>query len=376
VPPDWLSVAGCECKAVIDHNPQLSSHEVAQIRACPIKNQGLPMNWTHLIERGRSIRFGKPASRGERDKLLRLSHHAAMTTALIRGAAALVASLMIAPALARPLDYTQLLARPRPAASQRIHYGEGPSQFADLWLPSGKGPHRVVIMIHGGCWRADLPGLDLMAYAADDMRRHGIAVWNIEYRRLGEAGGGYPGTFEDVALAVDWLRKIARTNRLDLTRAVALGHSSGGHLALWAAARPRIPKSSPLYRDHPLPIAGVVSLAGIGDLVSYRTDGPPVCGRPRVIDLLVGAGRRSPWDIYADTSPAQLLPLGVPQAVVSGALDPIVPAAFGRAYAAKAAAAGDVVQELTIKNAGHFELIDPMFSAFGQIRSIIARLQK
>src|SRR5581483_8677269 len=117
------------------------------------------------------------------------------------------------PVLAGMLDYTQLLARPR-APAQRIRYGNAPSQFADLYLPSGNGPHRVVVMIHGGCWRADLPGLDLTAYAAEDLRQHGFAVWNVEYRRLGEQGGGYPGTFEDIAVAADWLRNIAKANKL------------------------------------------------------------------------------------------------------------------------------------------------------------------
>ncbi|HZT27972.1 MAG TPA: alpha/beta hydrolase [Pseudolabrys sp.] len=299
------------------------------------------------------------------------------TRALARAAvAALIAGAVLASAAARPLDYRELLARPRPAADQRIFYGGSPSQFADLWLPANRGAHRVVIMIHGGCWRADLPGVDLMAYAADDLRRHGIAVWNIEYRRLGEPGGGYPGSFEDVGAAVDALRKIAKADRLDLTKVVALGHSSGGHLALWAAARRRLPKTSPLYREDPLPIGGVVSLAGIADLADYRANGPPACGGPRVIDGLIDAAHRSPWDVFADTSPAALLPIGVPQAIVSGKLDPIVPASFGHAYVVKAAAAGDSVQEFTIDDASHFELIDPASDAFAQVRSILVRLQK
>jgi acetyl esterase/lipase len=102
-------------------------------------------------------------------------------------------SAAFGPADAGPISFTDLLARPRPAATQRIHYGDAPSQFADLWLPSGDGVHPVVVMIHGGCWRADLPGLELMAYAAEDLRQHGFAVWNVEFRRLGEPGGGYPG---------------------------------------------------------------------------------------------------------------------------------------------------------------------------------------
>ncbi len=275
------------------------------------------------------------------------------------------------PALAGMLDYTQLLARPR-AQATRIQYGAAPSQFADLYLPTGNGPHRVVVMIHGGCWRADLPGLDLTAYAADDLRQHGFAVWNVEYRRLGEQGGGYPGTFEDIAIAVDWLRNIAKANKLDLNNVVAVGHSSGGQLALWAAARRKLAKASPLYRDAPLPIKSVVTLAGINDLEAYKQLGPPICGGPRVIDFLVGAPTRSPWDLYSDTSPAQMLPIGVPQLVVSGAIDPIVPAAFGRVYAEKATAAGDNVKEITFPDAAHFELIDPA-TVFAKVRAMIAQ---
>jgi len=282
----------------------------------------------------------------------------------------------LATAIAGPISYTDLLARPRPDATEHVHYGDAPSQFADLWLPNGSGLHPVLVLMHGGCWRSDLPGLELMAYAAEDFRQHGIAVWNVEYRRIGEPGGGYPGSFEDIANAVDWLRKLANAKRLDLRNVVAVGHSAGGHLALWAAARRRLPKSSLLYRDHPLPIKAIVSLAGIGDLSTYRASGPPACGGSRVIDLLDGTASRGPWDVFKDTSPAEMLPIGVPQAIVSGALDPIVPAAFGRAYAAKATAAGDPVQEITISDAGHFELIDPKSSAFEEIRSIIARFQK
>jgi acetyl esterase/lipase len=292
------------------------------------------------------------------------------------GAFFMALAFATAPAIAGPISFTDLLARPRVAATARVPYGNAPSQFADLWLPSGSGSHPVVVLVHGGCWRADLPGLELMAYAAEDLRQHGLAVWNVEYRRLGEPGAGYPGSFEDIANAVDWLRKLANAKRLDLGKVLAVGHSAGGHLALWAAARRRLPKLSPLYRDNPLPIRAVVSLAGIGDLSDYRAEGPPACGGPRVIDRLDGTASRGPWDVFKDTSPAEMLPIGVPQAIISGALDPIVPATFGRAYAAEAIAAGDPVQEITIGDAGHFDLIDPQSSYFEQIRSIIARFQK
>ena len=296
-------------------------------------------------------------------------------TALVVGAILAALAPAFTSAMAEQVSYTDLLARHRPVATKRIHYGDAPSQFGDLWLPSGASPHRVVVLIHGGCWRADLPGLELMAYAAEDLRRHGIAVWNIEYRRLGEPGGGYPGSFEDVANAIDWLRNLAKPYRLDLSNVVTAGHSSGGHLALWAAARPRLPKTSPLYRKNSLPIKRVVSLAGIGDLDAYRVHGPGACGGPGVIDLLVGTPSRGPWDVFTDTSPAALLPIGVPQTIISGAIDPIVPAAFGRVYAARAASAGDRVQEITIAEAGHFELIDPKSSAFEKVRSMIERFR-
>jgi acetyl esterase/lipase len=279
-------------------------------------------------------------------------------------------------AQAAPLTFTELLARDRPVATKRIHYGASANQFGDLWLPSGSGRHRVVVLIHGGCWLAQLPGLELMAYAAANLRQHGNVVWNIEYRRLGESGGGYPGSFEDVANAIDWLRNLAKTYPLDLDNVVVAGHSAGGHFALWAAARHRLPKTSPLFRENPIRIKRAVSLAGIGDLNAYRNRGPGACGEPRTIDQLVGAALRGPSNVFSDTSPAALLPIGVPQTIISGALDPIVPAAFGRAYAAMAAAAGDPVQEITLPSAGHFELIDPNAGAFEKVRSTIEQIQK
>jgi len=279
-------------------------------------------------------------------------------------------------AQAAPLSYQELLARQQPAAGKRIPYGSLPSQFAELWLPAAKGRHRVVILIHGGCWSARLPGLAMMASVAEDLRRHGNAVWNIEYRRLGEPGAGYPGSFDDIATAVDWLKTLAKTYPLDLGNVVVVGHSTGGHLALWAAARDRLPADSPLTRKDALRIKGVVTLAGIADLQTYRDRGPGACSERQVVDQFVAAAARWPDNVFADTSPVALLPLGVPQIVISGAFDPIVPAAFGRYYTQLAAAAGDKVEEITLTNAGHFELIDPSSAAFAQVRLAIERLQK
>ncbi|MBI1214065.1 MAG: alpha/beta fold hydrolase [Alphaproteobacteria bacterium] len=264
------------------------------------------------------------------------------------------------------ISYRDLLSRPRAKPTEVVHYGPAKHQLAELWLPKGQGPFPTIILIHGGCWLAELPGTELMAYMAADLRATGYAVWSIDYRRVGEAGGGYPGTYQDTSMAIDKLRAIAAAKGLDLSHVVAVGHSAGAQLALWAAARPKVAKESPIGSADPLPVAGVVSLAGIDDLKAYRADGPPACGGPATIDAIAGASRGG--DPYMDTSPAALAPLGVPQAVISGALDPIVPPQFGWDYAMTAAGAGDHVRQLTIEDAGHFELIDPTSAAWAKVR--------
>lgn len=269
---------------------------------------------------------------------------------------------------AAPIGYLDLLARPRTPADLKIAYGADPLQFGELWLPQGPGPQPLVIVIHGGCWRADLPGLEMMDYMAADLRAQGLAVWNIEYRRIGHDGGGYPGTFSDVARAIDHVRALATQHDLDLSRVVLTGHSAGGHLAVWALGRNRLPPASPLWTANPLQVRGAVPLAGIIDLAAYHAEGPDECGGPGTIDALVGAPAR-PGDAYADTSPPRLAPLGAPQVVVSGALDHIVPSRFGAAYGAVAAAAGDQVEVIDFQGAGHFELIDPTSQAWPQIRA-------
>jgi acetyl esterase/lipase len=292
----------------------------------------------------------------------------------------LVAGLMVgcspAPAPAAPLvNFTELLARPHGKASERVAYGPGPQQFADLWLPQGEGPFPVVALIHGGCWMADLPGVELMDQMATDLRGRGYAVWNVEYRRLGHDGGGYPGTYTDVGQAMDKLGQVAASRGLDLNRVVVSGHSAGGHLAAWVVSRGRIAKSSPLWVEHPLTVRGAVVLAGITDLAAYRASGPN-CGRADTIDRISGAKDRPGQDVFADTSPAAMAPTGVEQVVISGALDPIVPPRFGEPYAEHLRAVGDKAETVTIKDAGHFEVIDPKSAAWPPILAAIERLAK
>lgn len=283
---------------------------------------------------------------------------------------------MLGSAHASPISFRDLLARPRELPDKTIVYGAHAHQFGELWLPKGGGPYRTVILIHGGCWLAELPGTELMAYLAQDLRARGYAVWNVDYRRIGDEGGGYPGTFLDAGNAVDLLQKLAPQFHLDLSKVAVLGHSAGGHLASWVAGRAGLPKSSRLRVELPLKINGVVSLAGINDLERYRDMGPSACGGAPTIDELVGAKDRVGQDVYADTSPMRLLPIHAQQVVVSAELDKIVPPQFGVHFAAAGSRRGDEVTERTYKGAGHFELIDPTSAAWSEIRIDIDMLTR
>lgn len=292
------------------------------------------------------------------------------------GARAALASLALfmsaLPAMvsAMPLmQWSDLLSRPHPHADVRIAYGPDPSQIADLWLPKGPGPHPVVVLIHGGCWTAHVADLSIMDFTASDLRSRGLAVWNIEYRRLGQPGGGYPGTYQDVAAALDRLPAEAKAHGLADGSYVVAGHSAGGHLALWAAARRRLPAWSPLHTAHPLPVKAVVDIAGIPDL---KTDTNTVCG-PDTVSAMAGAPSPGRPDIFADTSPAALAPLGVPTWVIHGADDQAVLPAVGAAYAALARARGDQVEVITPPG-GHVEEISPGTEAWRTISDVIIRL--
>jgi acetyl esterase/lipase len=286
--------------------------------------------------------------------------------------AILAAILLPAAAMAdtpawKPLTWPDLTGRTRPKADVTLSYGAAAEQKVDLWLPPAAAGKRrpVVLMVHGGCWQTDIADRTLMDWIAADLRARGVAVWNIDYRGVDRAGGGYPGTFRDVAAAADLLAAKAQDYRLDLSRVVAVGHSAGGHLALWLAGRGKLPAGSPLRTARPLRIAHVVSLGGLPDLEATAASPDNGCGT-EVVAKLVGSPPH-----YADTSVPRLLPLGVPQDLVNGREDRIIPYGLATGYEAQARKAGDRVMLHTVPRTGHVELIAPETPAWAEARRLI-----
>ena len=274
------------------------------------------------------------------------------------------------------IAYDELLATPAPPADHREAYGSGPLQFGELRLPRGQGRVPVVVFIHGGCWRAAYD-MTHAGPAAAALASAGYAVWVPEYRRVGDEGGGWPGTFDDVANAVDFVRDLAqRYPTLDTTRVVLVGHSAGGHLALWAGSRkagdrPVVDGESKGNASRsPLHAAGVVSLAGITDLATYAA--PSGCGSA-VVPLMGGAPSAMP-DRYRAASPIERVPLGVPVRIVHGAGDTIVPLDQSRTLAERMTAAGEHPVVTEVAGAGHFDLVAPQSTAWGAVVAAIQAL--
>jgi len=266
------------------------------------------------------------------------------------------------------MAWPDLLERPRPAPTATISYGSDPLQVVDLWVPDAPTPRAVVLMVHGGCWQTEIADRSIMNWIADDLRRRGFAVWNIDYRGV-DRGGGYPNTFLDVAAAADALGTHAARHGLDTSRVLAIGHSAGGHLALWLAARPRLPQDSPLRSENPLPIRAVVSLGGLPDLEEAAR--PPGSGCGTEVIARISGGR------FAETSVPRLAPLGVPQVLINGRQDRIIPVAYAEGYAAPMRAAGDDVRVRMLDRTGHVELVAPETAAWAAaVEEIVGALAR
>jgi acetyl esterase/lipase len=271
--------------------------------------------------------------------------------------------------LMTPEDLTSV---PAQAPDERVTYGADANQFAELRLPSGAGPHPVVVLVHGGCFKTYGSFADLAAMG-DALKGRGIATLNVEYRRVDQAGGGWPNTYLDVGHAVDHVRSLAKAHRLDLSRVVIVGHSAGGHLAMWAAARSRVPRGSALYMVNPLAVRGVVDLAGPLDLTTNVEGYEGLC-RDRVITNLMGGTPASVPERYAQASPMKLVPLGVPQVVVLGEHEEYVPLPLARSYVQAAERTGDRVRLIVIPGVGHFEIASPRAAIWPKVESAIRSL--
>ncbi|WP_457947511.1 alpha/beta hydrolase [Pseudarthrobacter sp. alpha12b] len=260
----------------------------------------------------------------------------------------------------------------------RYEYGDDPSQWGELFLPDlpAGGTHRgVVVVIHGGYWRSTY-GAELGEPLAKDLAEHGMAAWNLEYRRAGN-GGGWPGTFEDILAGIDKLAELAEPHSLDLGKVVALGHSAGGHLAVWAAGRDRLPGPGPgpaeggevAKRHDAVRVTGVISQSGVLNLADaerlHLSNGA-------VGNLLGGPSSDFPGrHRYAD--PMAALPLDLPVYAVHTTEDADVPLSMSTTYV-DASRTGSVPAELIMVPGDHFALIDVTAEAYATCRELASRL--
>jgi acetyl esterase/lipase len=238
-----------------------------------------------------------------------------------------------------------LLTRP-----ERHRYGGARSQRADLYVPDGPGPHPVAVLLHGGYWRSKY-GKSLMRAVSADLARRGFAAWNVEYRRMGRHGGGWPMTFDDVGTAIDMLAEIGR-GRLRLDAVDVVGHSAGGTLAIWAAAR----------QDARVPVRRVVAQAAVCDMVR--------AGEPA--REFLGGGPDEVPERYAAANPMQLVPLGKPTLLVHGSDDETVLLKRSRVYCEAARAAGDPVELVELSPGHHRIHIDPRSRAWQVVADWLA----
>jgi acetyl esterase/lipase len=249
---------------------------------------------------------------------------------------------------------SKIMDLPAPAADARLHYGQDVLQFGDLRMPQGPGPHPVAIVIHGGFWRARY-GLEYAGHMAAALTAGGIATWNVEYRRVGNPGGGWPGTLLDTAAAADYVRQLAKKYPLSLEKVISIGHSSGGHLSVWLAARHRIPQGDTLASADSMRLRGAISLAGLVDL---RRAWELKLGDGAVEELMGGPPAKLA-ERYRTASPIELVPLGLKVRLLHGTEDSHVPIEISNGYQKAASRAGDDARLVVLGGADHFAVVDP-----------------
>ncbi len=267
-----------------------------------------------------------------------------------------------------------LLSRVPPKADHRVKYGALDLQFGDLWVPAGeKLP--VVVFVHGGWWKAAY-GLEYGGFFCEALKKVGVAVWSLEYRRVGDGGGGWPGTFEDVAAGFDYLQVLGKSYKLDLFRVVVAGHSAGGQLAFWLAGRPHMPETGVLARLRGrAAIRGVVGLAGAVDLrltidlagwFGFAHD-------KREVETFMGGAPGDVPDRYKAGDPGELVPLNVAQWLVQGTEDDQIPPGLPARWAERGKRMGEAVVVEMIQGADHFDVVDPESRGWAIVLGVIRK---
>ena len=265
---------------------------------------------------------------------------------------------------------SNILDRTPPPFDERTRYGSDPNQFADLRFPNTKGPFPLLFVVHGGFWQSQYD-LTHIGHLCAAFTSKGIITCNIEYRRIGNPGGGWPGTFQDISLATHRVVNSTSSDpRFDHARTAILGHSAGGHLALWLAGSHRISDGSPLHIDQKQAVNKAVSLAGVSDL---RLAWKQKLGHGVVTRLMNGTPDEYP-DQYSAGSPIELLPTGASQTLVHGTDDDTVPVSQSEAYVEKAEKLGDWPTLSKLDGIGHFELIDPESEAWPSVVNAVLSL--
>jgi acetyl esterase/lipase len=248
-----------------------------------------------------------------------------------------------------------ILTLPPPPADHRLPYGTDPNQFGDLRLPKGSGPFAIVMNIHGGFWRAKYD-LTHAGHVCAALTSKGVATWNLEYRRAGNPGGGWPGTFEDIASAYRFLPQIAKRYSLNASRIAVVGHSAGGHLALCLAA-------------HEPSVTHAISLAGVVDLQqAYKLH----LSNDAVVEFLGGKPNEVP-DHYREADPMRLSVTNAAQILIHGANDDVVPPAFSRHYVEEKKKSQETVTLIEIPKADHFDVIDPRSAAWHTVEKAVLK---
>lgn len=254
------------------------------------------------------------------------------------------------------LTWDDLLSRPKPAPDATVSYGPDALQLADVWKPAGAGPHPAVVMIHGGCWQTAIAERDIMNWIAGDLRSHGVGVWNIEYRGV-DRGGGYPGSYQDVGAAADmFAAKRGEYGFKTDAPVVVIGHSAGGHLALWLARRAGLAKGDALRGAEPLKVDLAISQGGLPDLRAQMTLPDHGCGNEAATKMAGGE--------FARVSPPEMPNGRARELQFNNDLDSIAPPSFGAAYGA---------EMVTTPGEGHAELIAPETVSWGKQRAVILK---